>query len=46
MKLPAGLEVHLVRWSLRRRLVVFFGMIIFFLTIGVLEHLFLRSYGF
>ena len=46
MKLPAGLEVRLAPWSLRRRLLVLFGTIVFFLIVGFLEHLFLESYGF
>jgi hypothetical protein len=41
MKLPAGLELRLAPWALRRRFVVFFGIIIFVMIVGFLEHLFL-----
>ncbi len=39
MRLPLGLELRLSAWPLRRRLVVFFGVIVLMLAVGYAEHL-------
>ena len=44
MKLPAGLEIRLAEWPRRRRLVVFFGIIVVALSSYTLRDLFLKAF--
>ena len=44
LNLPAGLEIRWVEWPLRRRLVVFFGIIVFTLSSYTLRDLFLKAF--
>lgn len=44
MKLPAGLEIRWAEWTLRRRLVVFFGIIVLTLSSYTLRELLLKAF--